>query len=71
MQECGRFLKYPNTNNMISKIINIMNHKFPNWQENKYFKSQNKIYKLICNTFMRNKPFEIYLYKLLRKIKNI
>ena len=46
------------------------NHKFPNWKENKYFKNQSKIYKLICNIFMRNKPFEIYLYKLLRKIKN-
>ena len=71
MQECGRFLKYPNTNNMILKIINTMNNKFPNWQENKYFKGQSKIYKLICNIFMRNKPFEIYLYKLLRKFKNM
>lgn len=68
---CGRFLKYKNTNNMILKIINIMNNKFPNWKKNKYFKNQSKMYKLICNIFIKNKKFEINLYKLFRKIKNI
>lgn len=56
---------------MISKIINIMNNKFPNWRKNKYLKNQSKIYKLICTIFIRNKKFEINLYKLLRKFKNI
>ena len=67
---CGRFLRYPNTQNMILKIINIINDKYPNWKENKYFKNQSFGYKLICNIFMRNKMFEINLYKLFRKIKN-
>lgn len=67
---CGRFLRYPNTQNMILKILNIINDKYPNWKENKYFKIQSFGYKLICNIFMRNKSFEIGLYKLFRKIKN-
>lgn len=66
---CGRFLKFKNTNNMILKIQNIINLNFPNWKENKYFKNQNKFYRLTCNIFIRNKFFEILLYKILRKIK--
>ncbi|MBO4815553.1 MAG: glycosyltransferase [Clostridia bacterium] len=65
---CGRFLKYKNTDEMISKIINTINSKFPNWKNNKYFKKQSTIYKLTCNIFMRNKKFEIALYKLFRRI---
>ena len=68
---CGRFLKFKNTEKLILKIINEINTKFPNWKENKYFKNQSKVYKTICNIFMRNKPLEINLYKLFRKIKNI
>lgn len=68
---CGRFLKYKNTNKMILKIITIINNSYPNWKKNKYFKKQSKIYKLICNIFMRNKFLEINLYKFFRKIKNI
>ena len=64
----GRFLKYPDTQNMILKIINIINTKYPNWKENKYFKSQSFSYKLICNIFMRNKPLELFVYKFLRKL---
>lgn len=64
----GRFLKYKNTDKMILKIINEINTKFPNWKENKYFKKQNKIYKIICNIFIKNRPLEISLYKLFRKI---
>lgn len=56
---------------MLLKIINEINSKFPNWKENKYFKNQNKAYKSICNIFIRNKPLEINLYKLFKKIKNI
>ena len=67
---CGRFLRYPNTQKMILRIINIINDKYPNWKENRYFKTQSFGYKLICNIFMRNKSFEIKLYKLFRKIKN-
>lgn len=67
---CGRFLRYPNTQDMISKIIYIIRDKYPNWENNKYFKTQSFGYRLICNIFMRNKPLEILLYKLFRKIKN-
>lgn len=67
---CGRFLRYPHTQNMILKIINIINDKYPNWGKNKYFKNQSFGYRLICNIFTRNKPLEILLYKLFRKIKN-
>lgn len=66
---CGRFLKYKSTNNMIKKIINIMNTKYPEWQKNKYFNSQSNLYKLTCKMFMRNNFFEMKLYKLLRTIK--
>lgn len=67
---CGRFLRYSNTNDMLLKIINTIKNKFPNWKKNKYFKNQTTAYKIICNIFMRNKSFELKLYKLFRKIKN-
>ena len=67
---CGRFLRYPNTDEMINKIINTINNKYPNWKQNKYFKEQSKAYRVICKIFMRNKPLELKLYKLFRKIKN-
>lgn len=67
---CGRFLRYPNTNDMILKIINTIKSKYPNWKENKYFKKQTTAYKVICNIFMRNNSFELALYKIFRKIKN-
>lgn len=66
---CGRFLKYKNTNNMIPKIINIMNSKFPNWMQNKYFKTQSRIYRLTCKIFASNNQFYMALYKLLRFLK--
>lgn len=66
---CGRFLKYKNTNNMILKINEIMNSKFPNCMENKYFKTQNKVYKLTCKIFASNNQFLITLYKLFRFLK--
>ena len=65
---CGRFLKYKNTQDMINKIIDIMNSKYPLWKKNEYFNSQSSIYKLTCKIFMRNKKLEIFLYKILRKI---
>lgn len=67
---CGRFLRYPNTDEMTNKIINTINSKYPNWKENKYFKEQSRAYRVICKTFMRNKPFELKLYKFFRKLKN-
>ncbi len=67
---CGRFLRYKGTEDLICKIINIINSKYPNWKNNKYFQKQTTAYKLICNIFMRNKSFELNMYKLFRKIKN-
>lgn len=67
---CGRFLKYKNTNNIILKIINTMNSKFPNWRRNKYFTGQSKIYKLTCKIFASNNHFGIALYKFLKILKN-
>lgn len=66
---CGRFLKYKGTNDMILKIIDTMNSKFSNWQENKYFQKQSKMYKLTCKIFIRNRKLEVNLYKILRKLK--
>ncbi|MGN1301420.1 MAG: glycosyltransferase family 2 protein [Clostridia bacterium] len=66
---CGRFLKYKNTQNMIIKIIDIMNSKYPLWKENKYLKNQSSIYKLTCKIFMRNNKFELFLYKILKKFR--
>ena len=65
---CGRFLKYKNTDEMILKIINTINSKFPNWENNKYFKNQSTLYRLTCNVFMKNNKLEISLYKLFRRI---
>lgn len=66
---CGRFLKYKGTNDMILKIIDTMNFKFPNWQENVYFQKQSKIYKLTCKIFIKNRKLEVTLYKFLRRLK--
>mgnify|MGYP004621027173 FL=1 len=67
---CGRFLKYKGTNNMILKIIDTMNSKFPNWMENKYFQIQSKIYQLTCKIFVSNNKLLITFYKLLKRLKN-
>ena len=67
---CGRFLRYPHTEKMISRIIYTISNKYPNWKQNKYFKSQTMPYKLICKIFMRNNQFELLLYKIFRKFKN-
>ena len=67
---CGRFLKYKGTNNMILKIIDTMNSKFPNWMENKYFQMQSKIYQLTCKIFVSNNKLLITFYKLLKRLKN-
>lgn len=67
---CGRFLKYKGTNDMILKIIDTMNSKFPNWMENKYFQIQSKIYQLTCKIFVSNNKLLITFYKLLKRLKN-
>lgn len=53
---------------MITKIIDIINTKYPLWKENKYFKNQPLIFRLTCKIFMKNNKFVLYLYKNLRNI---
>lgn len=43
-----RFIKFPNYQQNIERIIKIMNNKFPNWKKNKYFKLSDFKYKVIC-----------------------
>ena len=56
--------------NMILKIIDTMNSKFPNWMENKYFQMQSKIYQLTCKIFVSNNKLLISFYKQLIRLKN-
>ena len=59
-----RYLDYPEGNNDIKKISNIMKENFRNWEKNKYYKSQSLKYKIICKLTFHKK---IGVLKLLLK----
>ncbi len=61
-----RFLDYKEGNKNIFKVANIMKKEFPKWKNNKYYKLENKKYKIICNLFYYK---QIWLLKLIRKVK--
>lgn len=44
-----RFLNYPETEKEIVKISEIIKNKFPNWENNIYYKNKGIKYKIICN----------------------
>lgn len=61
-----RFLGYKNGDKHISKLIDKFKDKFPNWQDNKYFKLSSFKLKLIC--YLAN--YKIFsLIKIIIKIK--
>ncbi|MBO5096620.1 MAG: glycosyltransferase family 2 protein [Bacilli bacterium] len=61
-----RFLGYKDGAKHLSKLIDEFKDKFPNWQDNKYFKNSSFKLKLIC--YLAN--YKIYsLIKLIIKIK--
>lgn len=43
-----RFLPFPEGEESIRKIIQIMHESFPRWQKNKYYKTLDIKYKLVC-----------------------
>lgn len=57
-----RYLDYPEGNDDIIKIADIMKKDFPKWRKNKYYKKQNLKYKIVCELAYNKK------IKILRKI---
>ena len=43
-----RFLPFEEGKEQIDKIINLMDKEFPGWKKNKYFKTRNLKYKIVC-----------------------
>lgn len=43
-----RFFQFKEGRKHIAKIISIMKEKFPNWQQNKYYKKRNMKFKIVC-----------------------
>ena len=60
-----RFLDYPNTEEYLLKINNIMKNEFPNWRDNVYYKKTSKKLKLICFLAIHR------LYGVLKIVKKI
>lgn len=63
----GRFLEYKKGRKEIFKIVQIMKEQYPNWKNNKYYKKQDKIFKLNCRIFYTNQLWIIILFQ---KLKN-
>lgn len=57
-----RFLEFKNTDNYIEKNALILLDKFPNWEENIYYKKQTIKYKIMCKLVVMKK------FKILRRI---
>jgi len=57
-----RFFKFSDKENLIIKIADIMRELFPNWKNNKYYKTESIKYKIVCNLIYRKK------FKLLKSI---
>lgn len=66
MQLHGRFLCYKEGKTKIKEIVKIIKQKYPNWNKNKYYKKQSKIYKLTCRIFYSNNMLLINLYNAIR-----
>ena len=70
MQLLGRFLYYEEGKEKIKEIVNIIKQKYSHWNNNKYYKQRNIIYKTTCKIFYTNNMFIINIYnKIRRKIK--
>lgn len=64
----GRFLEYPEGKSKIKEIVKIIKENYPNWNQNKYYKQQNSIFKLTCKIFFSQKFILINLYNITRSI---
>ena len=62
-----RYLDFPIYKEKISKIIEIIKNKYPNWKENIYYKQKSKKFKLICNLVYNN---NLLILKLIKKLTN-
>ena len=62
-----RFLEYPNSKQMINKIVQTMKNEFPQWKNNKYYKKSSIKLKLICILAYSK---QIFLLKIIKKITN-
>lgn len=62
----GRFIQYPEGNESLKKIKNIMKISFPKWKKNKYYKTQNLVFKTTCNMFYIQNPLILKLYNKIR-----
>ena len=62
-----RFLDYPNSKNMINKIVSTMKETFPNWKKNKYYQKSSKKLQIICLLAYYK---QIFLLKIIKKITN-
>ena len=60
-----RFLRYPDKKTNISKIVETMKEKFPNWKNNKYFKRENIKKKIMCKLIFCK---QFFLIRILRKL---
>lgn len=65
---CGRFINYNNYKENINSAIEVMREKYPNWRNNEYYKSKNRIYKITCNIFYSRNFILIKLYNTIRKL---
>lgn len=63
-----RFLDYKEGRWEVSKIVNIMKEKFPNWKKNEYFKKSGKKIKIISYLAYYK---QITLLKIIKKIKGV
>lgn len=58
-----RFISFPNYQDNLNRIIEMMNKYFPNWPKNKYFKRESLKYKIMCKLLYKRKV------KLIKKLK--
>ncbi len=62
-----RFIDYKEGIKNIKKISNIMKEKYPNYQDNKYYKLKDKRYKIYCNLFYKKRIFILKALRLFKK----
>ena len=62
-----RFLDYPNSKNMINKIVLTMKENFPNWKQNEYYQKSSKKLQLLCILAYSK---QIFLLKIIKQLTN-
>ncbi len=67
----GRFLLYKEGVSKVGQIKGIMKDKFPNWRKNKYYKKQDRIFKISCRVFYMNNKAILHLYNCMRRVREV